>query len=130
MKNQLFADANESHTSNEDEACELIKSFCYATARFSLGLLIHPYQTMQLLVKQKMFVWIAMLPTILLSASFLLSRAWTVIFSKMAFSLTPVLFNLPELYSFVSTWLTVFCLYWQLMLLYLLLRFNLAMARE
>ncbi len=99
-------------------------SFLYALGRFSLGLLVHPYQTMQLLVEQKVFVWLTLLPTLILGIL-------TVVWKKIVLSLLIAIFKDSSLeldiyYSFLSTWATVFIIYWQAMLFYLLVRFKLA----
>lgn len=99
-------------------------SFFYALGRFSLGLLVHPYQTMQLLVEQKVFVWLTLLPTLILGIL-------TVIWKKIILLALLAIFNnssleLDTYYSFLSTWVTVFIIYWQAMLFYLLIRFKLA----
>lgn len=100
-------------------------SFLYALGRFSLGLLFHPYQTMQLLVEQKIFVWLTLLPTVILG---LLTVVWKIIILSV---FTLLFKNQPQeifaIFSFLSTWVTIFIMYWQIMLFYLLIRFRLAL---
>jgi hypothetical protein len=98
-------------------------SFFYALGRFAFGLLVHPYQTMQLLVRQKMFVWVVLTPTFLLGIPTL---AWNALLSLAAPVLSIDLFWLDLAISFLSTWITVFVVYWQIILLYLLARFRFA----
>jgi hypothetical protein len=107
-----------------------ILSYIYALFRFSLGLLLHPYQTMQILVVQKTFIWIALMPVIFLGLLIVLSKA--VLFPLITFFLsvltlpqTPLVF---ALYSFFTTWLVIFVVYWQILLLYLLFRFRLSLS--
>lgn len=39
-----------------------ITSFLYAIAQITGGLLLHPYQTMQSLTREKVFAWMTFLP--------------------------------------------------------------------
>ena len=97
-----------------------IISFFYAVGRFALGLLLHPYQTMQLLVRQRIFVWVVLTPAIF----------WIILLISNQYLIAPTLSYLkiscPEMRqvtSFFRMWISIFALYWQLMLFYLLLRF-------
>ncbi len=116
--------------SNHDQQTETMDvmrfliSFGYALLRFTLGLLVHPYQTMQDLVEDKMFIWLAILPTVVLA---FLTLFWNLIL----FPLLSLVLNLDSYLicnslSFLATWATMFCFYWQLMLFYLLIRFKLS----
>ncbi|MEA2057007.1 MAG: hypothetical protein U9O78_04890 [Patescibacteria group bacterium] len=105
-----------------------IVSFVYALLKFAFGLLIHPYQTMQDLVDQKLFVWLAILPMMILV---FLTLFWNLIFVPLAL----VVFDSKAMVgagavqaslSFLATWITTFCFYWQMMLLYLLIRFRIS----
>ncbi len=99
----------------------LIVSFFYALGRFALGLVLHPYQTMQLLVKQKLFVWVVLTPIVCLG---LLTVLWNFVIIPLAASLGLSCPELDSTLSFLATWVTTFVVYWQLMLLYLLIRFG------
>jgi predicted neutral ceramidase superfamily lipid hydrolase len=105
-----------------------IVSFFYALGRFALGLLLHPYQTMQMIVEHKLFVWLTLMPTLFLA---LTTLVWKLIVWLFSFLLTipssPLLINS---YSFFTTWIVVFCIYWQLMLFYLLIRFKTSMEQD
>ena len=97
----------------------------YLLLEIAQGLLLHPYQTMQSLVRDKVFVWLALLPTVVL--------ALVTVFWKCVFVLVVQLLiscqaapAICELLPFVSTWITFFCLYWQILLLYLMFRFSAA----
>jgi len=105
-------------------------SIIYAIGRFSLGLLTHPYQTMQLLNEQKIFIWLSLLPSIVLM---ILSMSWRLILQPLLWLgaeyiefLDKILqMNLVvEMGSFVMIWVICFCFYWQVMVLYLLFRFS------
>jgi hypothetical protein len=97
-------------------------SFLYALGRFTLGLLLHPYQTMQMIVEHKLFVWLTVIPTLFLA---LLTLFWKLIvwFSTPLLTISTPPF-LIDSYTFFTTWIVVFCFYWQLMLFYLLIRFR------
>jgi len=103
-------------------------SFVYALIRFSAGLLLHPYQTMQLLVEQKLFLWVTLFPTLMLA---LLTLLWKIVaLPILAIILFPIEVADCWLLSFVSTWLTLFMVYWQLMLFYLMVRFKFALEQD
>lgn len=82
-------------------------SIFYALGQISQGLLFHPYQTMQSLVREKVFVWMSFLPLMVLGVG------WMVRIT-MSGLLLPV---------FLTHWFIFFCLYWQCLLFYLLIRF-------
>ncbi len=90
-----------------------IFAFSYSVVRISYGLLVHPYQTAQLLVVEKVFVWLTLLPSLLLV---LLTLIWKF------FKLIPI--PGTGVVSFLATWVSFFCLYWQVLLGYLLVRFK------
>lgn len=105
----------------------LILSFFYTLGRFALGLLLHPYQSMQLLAEHKMFIWLTLLPTAALGFLTVLIRLLFLVLSY--FDLTRVYLQLltrqlSGVYPIVTTFIIIFCIYWQLMLFYLLLRFQ------
>ena len=53
---------------------EIFESFVYSSGQIVLGLLLHPYRTMQLIVKGKVFTPFVFLPLFLLFLIFLLSK--------------------------------------------------------
>ena len=101
---------------------DFLISVFYALLRFAAGLLLHPYQTMQLLVQEEVFVWLAFLPMLILG---FLTLVWKT-------TLEPVT-RLVEIllcgggqgvwldggvwFPLVITWVVVFCLYWLLLLI-------------
>jgi hypothetical protein len=106
----------------------VILSFLYSVAQITQGLLLHPYQTMQSLVREHVFIWMSMLPMVVLA---MVTIAWKwglvplvrLVTSCQALTTnwgTPICDVLP----FISNWITFFCLFWQVMLLYLLYRFT------
>lgn len=105
----------------------LLLSTIYAVGRFSLGLLIHPYQTMQLLIEEKLFMWMTLLPSGVL---LILTISWKglvrplillAIYNSLLQSYASIILNAL---SFLANWVIFFCLYWQAMLIYLLIRFE------
>jgi hypothetical protein len=101
-----------------------LTSLVYSLGQISLGLVAHPYQTMQSLTQDKIFVWMSLLPTGFLA---IITVAWRWIIVPLVRSFFtcqaapwPICGWLP----FVSNWLTFFCVYWQILLLYLLFRFT------
>lgn len=101
-----------------------VSSLLYSVGQITLGLLLHPYQTMQTLVPDKIFVWMTALPTITLAIVTVLWRYAVVPVVQLVFSCSATHFWGCEFLPFISNWLTFFCIYWQLLLLYLLLRFR------
>jgi len=96
----------------------------YSVGQLGLGLLAHPYQTMQMLVEDKVFIWMTMLPTGVLAVVTVCWRWGIVPLVSSVFSCQATDFVLCNYLPFVSNCLTFFCLYWQVMLLYLLIRFS------
>lgn len=99
-------------------------SFIYAIGQITLGLVLHPYQTMQSLVEEKVFVWLTLLPMGLLAILTVLWRFIIVPVVQTVFSCQASGFVLCNFVTFLSNWITFFCLYWQVMLFYLLFRFK------
>lgn len=112
-----------------DSFSDFLVSFFYALGRFAIGLLIHPYQTMQLLVEEGVFVWLAFLPAMILGFA---TAAWRALllpilrissrFICQGWQQTCLGLGTAWM-SFAATWIVVFCIYWQILLLYLLFRF-------
>ena len=91
-----------------------VASTTYSVGQIALGLLLHPYQTMQSLVQEKVFVWMVLLPSAVLAVVTMVWRAMGVgVAGEMNFAML----------TFFSDWFTFFCLYWQILLLYLFFRF-------
>jgi uncharacterized membrane protein len=108
----------------------MIRSFLYSCGQISLGLLVHPYQTMQSLVEEKVFVWMSLLPMGIL-AMFTIAWRWVVVpVVRLVFSCQQTSFIGCEFLRFTSNWMTFFIMYWQIMLVYLLFRFWLTWSKE
>lgn len=101
----------------------------YAFGQIGLGLLLHPYQTMQTLVADKVFVWMTLFPSGVLAIVTILWRFLIVPTVRMIFSCQRTPIWACETLPFFSNWLTFFCLYWQILLLYLLFRFSAAFKK-
>lgn len=99
-------------------------STMYSVGQITLGLLLHPYQTMQSLVQDKVFVWMALLPTVVLAVVTVIWRYGVVPVVRLVFSCHTSDFLACQWLPFFSNWLTFFCIYWQLILFYLLIRFS------
>jgi len=98
-----------------------ILSVIYSLFQITLGLLLHPYQTMQSLVRDKVFVWMTLLPTLVLGVVTLLWKLVLVPVVGVFFSCSV---GVCGFLPFVSNVLTFFCVYWQVVLIYLLYRFG------
>lgn len=102
---------------------QFVISFSYAVAQITGGLLLHPYQTMQSLVRDRVFIWMALLP----SGVYVIAKVfWFYLLVpsvRYVFSCSTSDFFGCQLIPFFANWLVLFCVFWQVMLLYLLLRF-------
>lgn len=102
----------------------LISSFLYSIAQITLGLVLHPYQTMQSLLEDKVFVWMTLLPSLVLAVVTLTWR-WLIVPSVQDFySCQTTYVFICDYLSFIGNCLVFFCIYWQILLLYLLFRFR------
>lgn len=99
-------------------------SFFYAIFQITQGLLLHPYQTMQSLVRDKVFIWMSLIPTAVLAITTLIWRIIIVPLVRLFFSCQRSDLFVCDLLPFISNCLTFFCIYWQLFLLYFLFRFT------
>jgi hypothetical protein len=105
-------------------------SALYAVGRISLGMLLHPYQTLQSVVREKVFLWLSILPGVLLVFLIINWRIWTLPVLEILFECQP---NYPFIchgVRWVATWVSFFCLYWQILVGYLTIRFLLAFKDE
>ncbi len=102
----------------------IASSVGYSIIEISQGLLIHPYQTMQKLTQEKVFVWLAMLPGGVLAAVVLLWRLVIVPAVRLFFSCRTTPFWGCASLNFLANWVIFFCIYWQILLLYLFVRFS------
>lgn len=103
---------------------QIITSAIYALAQISGGLLLHPYQTMQSLVRDRVFVWMTLLPSAILALVTVFWRFILVPIVQLFFSCSAASFVGCQWLPFISNWITLFSLYWQILLFYLLVRFS------
>ena len=106
-----------------------VSSTFYAVGQLGLGLLLHPYQTSQGIVQEKVFSWMALFPSVILAMLTVLWRFFIVPLVRQYFSCAPSHTLVCGLLPFVSNWLTFFCIYWQILLLYLFFRFSAAFRK-
>ncbi|MBU0974790.1 hypothetical protein KKD03_03770 [Patescibacteria group bacterium] len=105
---------------------KVVLSATYSLGQISVGLILHPYQTMQALVREKVFIWMSLLPSLVLMSTTLLWKIAVVPLVRFVFScseLSGMVFSCDWL-DFVSNAIAFYCIYWQLLLFYLLIRFN------
>lgn len=122
-------------TENEQQTANVIPSpvwwrIAKALVQVSSGLLIHPYQTMQSLYADPWLVWLALLPTGVLAAITIVWRLLLIPLLSSLFACSAVPWQLCLFIPFVGNVLTFFCVYWQIILLYLLFRFAAAFKHE
>lgn len=102
-------------------------SFLYSIGQITLGLLLHPYQTMQSLIQERVFVWMAAIPLYTLVVVTVLWRFILVPAVQLVFSCSTQYYFACDALSFISNTLIFFCWYWQVLLVYLLVRFRLVL---
>jgi len=109
----------------ENMVKKLFLSGFYAINQIGLGLLLHPYQTMQPLVQENFFVWMTLFPSGVLAIVTMLWRFLLVPVLRLVFSCqtSSAMILMCKTLPFFSNWLTFFCIYWQILLLYLFFRF-------
>lgn len=108
----------------------MIGSFLYSIAQITQGLFFHPYQTVQSLVREKVFFWLIFLPTMVWLIAHSLWLLVIVPLVSLMFSCTSLALPVCSLIPFLANWLFSFCLLWQLVLLYLFLRFGYALQAK
>lgn len=96
-------------------------STVYSILQASTGLFLHPYQTMQQLVEEKIFLWLVGTPLVGFG---IFAGIWWL-------SLQLFFTNLPYIgaWAFVLLWGSIFFFSWQVLLLYLLIRFLKTLSR-
>lgn len=104
----------------------LTASTLYAVFRLSGGLLVHPYQTLQSVVKEKVFLWMSFFPGVLLVFLMMNWRVWMLPTLEFWFDCQPSYPYICRAVNTLATWISFFCLYWQILLSYLTVRFLLA----
>ncbi len=103
-------------------------STTYSVGQIILGLLVHPYQTLQFVVREKVFGWLVAFPFVLLCV---LVAMWRLLFFPLFvdFAFFHSLFS-QFFFAFLARWVLLFCVYWQILLAYLFFRFAAAFRGE
>jgi len=107
----------------------IVSSVAYSVAQISQGLFFHPYQTMQSLLREKVFFWLTLLPMGIWVVARLVWGLMIVPLVRLVFSCSATNFWGCQLIPFFTHWLWYFCVLWQLVLLYLFVRFIYAFAQ-
>ena len=93
----------------------ILWSLAYSFFEILQGLLIHPYQTMRQLVRERVFAWMAFSPVLLWMAAVVVWKILEMVF----FAAIPYL----GFWVFLALWFTLAIGMYQALLLYLLVRF-------
>lgn len=107
----------------------LFFSGLYAVCRISAGLVLHPYQTLQSVVQEKVFLWLTILPSVILVFLMLNWRFWILPNLEIWFECHPHYPYICAGVHILAAWISFFCLYWQLLVGYLTVRFLLAFKK-
>ncbi|MFA6814372.1 MAG: hypothetical protein GX943_01455 [Candidatus Pacebacteria bacterium] len=91
-----------------------IESLIYSLAQIVLGLFLHPYQSMQNLVRDKVFIPLMFLPTLLAGIFYFLFAWW----------LLALFYDSSLFFRLVYRSFFFFFLFWQILLIYLFWRFR------
>jgi hypothetical protein len=91
-----------------------LKSLLYSSVQLLVGLVLHPYRSMQLLVRKKVLLPFAFYPTLIALILYLLLQI------NFIYSIYQSFFLIKIFYQVVL----FFCFYWQLALFYLWIRFS------
>ena len=101
----------------------------YSIGQITLGLLLHPYQTAQSLVRERVFAWMLWLPAMTVGGVYGVWKLLVVPLVRTVFSCQQSGLGLCAILPLCSDWLLFFCVYWQIMLLYLWARFALNLRK-
>jgi hypothetical protein len=92
----------------------IFESLVYSLGQIILGLFLHPYQSMQNLVRDEVFVPLMFLPTLLASIFYLLFAWW----------LLALFYDSSLIFRLIYRSFFFFFLFWQILLIYLFWRFR------
>lgn len=98
----------------------ILESLIYSSGQMLLGLFLHPYRSMQILVKNKILLPFVFYPTFFVFFFYFLLRI------NLVLNLYESLF----IFKFCYQMLLFFCFYWQMVLFYLWIRFTRAFTRS
>lgn len=97
----------------------ILESLIYSSGQMLLGLFLHPYRSMQILVKNKMLLPFVFYPTFFILFFYLFLRV----------NLISDLYGNVFIFRFCYQIGLFFCFYWQIALFYLWIRFVRAFAK-
>lgn len=109
---------------------KFIASSIYAVCQIIVGLVLHPYQTLQTVVQERIFVWMSVFPSFLLLFLIVNWRIWILAFLEFWFECRPHFPILCQVAEVVALWITFFCVYWQILVGYLTFRFVVAFRNQ
>lgn len=92
----------------------VINSFFYSLSQIVVGLFLHPYQSMQNLVRDQVFIPLMLLPTFLAGIFYLLFAWW----------LVALFYDNSLVFRLIYRSFFFFFLFWQILLIYLFARFK------
>ena len=98
----------------------ILESLVYSSAQMFLGLLLHPYKSMQLLVKNKLLLPFVFYPTLV----------FVIFYYLLGLDLVFSIYQISFFFRFAYQLFFFFCFYWQLALFYLWIRFSRAFYRS
>jgi len=107
-----------------------IISIFYSLGQITLGFLLHPYQTMQTVVSDKVYAWMALLPVSALFGIIIIWKNIIVPFVRNFFSCSQSGLFLCDLLPFISKVVIIYAWAWQALLLYLFIRFFVLYSRK
>lgn len=115
---------------NAERFAHIAGSTAYSLAQVAQGLFFHPYQTVQSLVRDRVFFALIFLPSVVWVFAKVVWGFVIVPLVRLAFSCSTSEFAGCDFIPFLTNWLLYFCALWQVMLVYLFVRFSYAFSRE
>ena len=97
----------------------ILESVIYSSGQMLLGLFLHPYRSMQILVKNKILLPFVFYPTFFILFFYLFLRVDVISY----------FYSNIFIFRFLYQVFIFFCFYWQMALFYLWIRFNRAFAK-
>lgn len=105
--------------SRQHKSLLILESLIYSSGQMLLGLFLHPYRSMQILVKNKILLPFVFYPSFFVLFFYLFLRV----------DLILGLYERIFIFRFFYQIILFFCFYWQTALFYLWIRFSRAFAR-
>lgn len=114
----------------------IVLSMGYWFGAHSLGLLIHPYQSMRRVVRQGVFVPLVLLPSVCLAGWWFLGIVvgHVAVLASLGFGWAArglaTFYYTPMIMYFVFVWVGIFLILWQGLLWYLYVRFSKVLGQK